>query len=288
MKNPKKSVPTRVRKTCGRPFEIGNPGRPPGSRNKRSALLEELLDGQAEAIIGKVVEKALAGDPVAMRLCMDRMLPRQERPVSLELPAIRSAADGALALAAIVAAVAAGEITSGQGAELSHSVTLAVSAFQAKEMDDRARPENDPVHDPEHWKRLHELYGQPIHRVEDNPIKTKFNAWINATFPPIPEAYKGEWEKALRSIPRGEEYDLCKAGAKVVFSNWLKSAFPAEPRTGPNFGNVYWDEIRQLAQLAHYELEIGVVPEKQRHFAWDMDTGQKAVVWIGAPVNKAG
>jgi hypothetical protein len=48
----------------GRPFERGNKagkGRPPGSRNKKSNLLE-MLEGRGEAIVTKGIFMALSGD----------------------------------------------------------------------------------------------------------------------------------------------------------------------------------------------------------------------------------
>ena len=57
-------------KTRGRPFKPGNPGRPKGARHKATIAAEALLDGEAEGLTGKVLEMALAGDTVAMRLCL--------------------------------------------------------------------------------------------------------------------------------------------------------------------------------------------------------------------------
>ena len=52
----------------------GNPnGRPKGSRNAATLAIEVLLDGQAQALTQKAIELALAGDPVALRLCLERM-----------------------------------------------------------------------------------------------------------------------------------------------------------------------------------------------------------------------
>jgi hypothetical protein len=71
----------------GRPFEpgkSGNPkGRPKGSRNQATLLAEALLDGEAEAITRKLVDKALEGDTTALRLCLDRLVaPMRERRVT--------------------------------------------------------------------------------------------------------------------------------------------------------------------------------------------------------------
>lgn len=77
----------------GKPFEegrSGNPaGRPKGSRNRATQALEKILDGDAEAILNKAVEMAKDGDPVALRLCLDRLIPvRKDRPITFTLPEI--------------------------------------------------------------------------------------------------------------------------------------------------------------------------------------------------------
>jgi len=51
-----------------------------------------LLDSEAEALTGKAVELALAGDPIALRLWLNRILaPRRARPAE-SLPCRRSTA----------------------------------------------------------------------------------------------------------------------------------------------------------------------------------------------------
>jgi hypothetical protein len=56
--------------------QSGNPnGRPPGCTNKRSQLAK-LLEPHAEALINKAVELALSGDTHALRLCLDRLIPK--------------------------------------------------------------------------------------------------------------------------------------------------------------------------------------------------------------------
>ena len=103
-------------KPRGRPFQKGNPGRPPGSRNKTTAALEALVDGHAEAITAKVIEMALQGDRMSMRLCFEWIFgARRERSVSLSIPRITSAAEAASALASVVEAMASGEITPNEG-----------------------------------------------------------------------------------------------------------------------------------------------------------------------------
>ena len=109
--------------TRGKPFQKGNPGRPKGSRNRTTLALETLLDDEAEALTRKAVEMALGGDTTAMRLVMDRILPpRKDRSIMFTLPKLETAADAVKATAALVEAVATGELTPSEAAELSKLV----------------------------------------------------------------------------------------------------------------------------------------------------------------------
>ena len=100
--------------------QSGNPGgRPKGSLNKATLASQALLDGEAEALTRKVVELAKEGHPVALRLCLERLLPpRKDRPVNFTLPRIEGAEDIVKALGAILEAVAQGEITPAEGQTL--------------------------------------------------------------------------------------------------------------------------------------------------------------------------
>ncbi len=51
--------------------------------------MEALLGGGSDIITRKAIELAKAGDLIAIRICMDRLLPpRRERPVNIALPKI--------------------------------------------------------------------------------------------------------------------------------------------------------------------------------------------------------
>jgi Family of unknown function (DUF5681) len=91
----------------------GNPnGRPQGSRNAATLALESMLDGQAEALTQKAIDLALAGDLVALRICLDRILPpRKDRPVAFEILPITTIEDAPKVMAAVTAAVAQGGLT---------------------------------------------------------------------------------------------------------------------------------------------------------------------------------
>ena len=136
----------------GRPFpkgRSGNPaGRPFGSRNKATMAAQALLSDEAEALTRKVVEAALAGDPTAMRLCIERILPR-DRAVKFALPPIKSAADVARAMGAVTAALADGLITPAEGQAIARVVTTFVETIEVSDFDRRLRmPEADQIPQP--------------------------------------------------------------------------------------------------------------------------------------------
>jgi hypothetical protein len=91
-------LPKRPGRVCGRALEKGRSGNPagrrPGSRNKAATLAAAaLLAGESEALTRKAVELALAGDPTAMRLCIERLLPpRRERTVKFTCRRSRASA----------------------------------------------------------------------------------------------------------------------------------------------------------------------------------------------------
>ena len=106
-------------KTRGKPFRPGNPGKPKGARHRVTLAMEALLEGQHEALTQVAIKKALEGDTVALRLCLDRLAPpRRDAPVSIEMPAVRTAVDAVEASSAVLAAVAAGEITPDEAGRL--------------------------------------------------------------------------------------------------------------------------------------------------------------------------
>ena len=125
--------------------ESGNPaGRPRGSRNRTTILMRDLLAGRAEAIGQKLVELAENGDIAAIRICMERLAPAgKDDPVDVGLPPIEKPADSAAQ--AIVAAVAAGDLTAAEAAGLAKVVDVYVRAVETKGFDERlTKLENRP------------------------------------------------------------------------------------------------------------------------------------------------
>jgi hypothetical protein len=107
-----------------KPGQSGNPeGRPKGARNRATIAAERLLDGEVGALTRKAIELAKRGDTVALRLCLDRIVPtRKDRPVVFTLPNLERAADAVKASAAIVQAVGSGDLTPSEAADLSKVV----------------------------------------------------------------------------------------------------------------------------------------------------------------------
>lgn len=121
-------------------FARGNSlgGRTPGSRNKVTRAVEALLEGEHEALTRKAIEKALEGDGVALRLCLDRIAPaRKDAPVSFRLPPITSAADTVQASSSLLAAVAEGEVTPDEAGRVmallsAHKALVEAGDFEAR------------------------------------------------------------------------------------------------------------------------------------------------------------
>jgi hypothetical protein len=123
----------------------GNPkGRPAGARNKATQTAELLLDGEAEALTRRAVELALAGDGMALRLCLERIIPpRRGRPVRLDLPPVRGAADLGGTMSAITNAAASGAITPAEAAELARVVEIFVRAVETSDFERRLKDLED-------------------------------------------------------------------------------------------------------------------------------------------------
>ena len=139
------AIPTAtMQRGRGRPFQqgqSGNPaGRPRGSRNLATLAVEALLDGEAEAITRRAIEAALAGDIAAIRLVMDRVAPpRKSRLIQIDLPDVADARGVALAQAAVVAAVAGGEIAPDEAMALSGLLEGRRRALETEELEVRVR-----------------------------------------------------------------------------------------------------------------------------------------------------
>lgn len=95
-------------------FMKGAPGRPKGSRNKVTLAIENMMEGEAEAITRHCIDLAKRGDPTAMKIVMDRIAPvRKGRPI----PKLKKR-DGETSIEALLRAVLEGELAPEEGKEV--------------------------------------------------------------------------------------------------------------------------------------------------------------------------
>ena len=127
------------RNTAGQ-FTSGNTGRPKGSRNKATIAIESLLQGQAEALTQTAVAKALDGDSVALRLCMERIAPApKDQPISFSLPKMNNAMDVSEAAGTVLTAVSEGELTPIEAARVMGLIDSYRRTLELTEIEERLR-----------------------------------------------------------------------------------------------------------------------------------------------------
>ena len=125
------------RNTAGQ-FTAENSGRPKGSRNKATIAIESLLRGQAEALTQTAVTKALEGDSVALRLCMERIAPApKDQPVSFSLAKMKNALDSSEAAGSVLSAVSEGELTSNEATSVMGLIDSYRRTLELTEIEER-------------------------------------------------------------------------------------------------------------------------------------------------------
>jgi hypothetical protein len=125
-----------ARKVRGRPFKPGNPGRPPGSKNKTTRILEQLADGQAEQLVQKLLQQALAGDVSCLRMALDRIWPPRQ-PINVTIPPINSSQDVLAAIAAICTALGQGRLTPDEIIALSSVIGRSIQVIERQDLERR-------------------------------------------------------------------------------------------------------------------------------------------------------
>ncbi len=142
--------------------QSGNPkGRPRGLVNGATRTAVLLLDGEAEALTKKAVELALAGDPAALRLCLERIVgARRGRPIAVAMPPIATVGDLAAAMAAITAAAAEGRITPEEAVALSQMVESFTRTLDAAHVERRR-----------HWRGV--LWKQSVQQARRAALRKK-------------------------------------------------------------------------------------------------------------------
>jgi hypothetical protein len=147
-----------MKKIPPNPFQPGNRfgrGRPQGSRNKATIALQEMLDGHGESITKKCALLALQGEPTALRLCMDRLIPpKKDHAVKFRRRPTTTAAEIAAAMDAVLQDMADAHLTPAEGQMIMASLEGRLRVIQDVEHEARMahlEVETDPneVPDPQ-------------------------------------------------------------------------------------------------------------------------------------------
>jgi hypothetical protein len=131
--NPNPHLHSRAR---GRPFEKGNGGRRPGSRNRATVVAEALLKSEEVELVRTAIELAKAGDVPMLKFLLDHILPK-ERPVHVDLPVMDRSSDAVDALAAVIDAVGTGRIAPSEAAALASLVAAYARILNGAELEER-------------------------------------------------------------------------------------------------------------------------------------------------------
>jgi Family of unknown function (DUF5681) len=104
--------------------QSGNPaGKPKGARHKTTILAERLMQDDVEKIVNAVLTAARNGDMMAAKIILDRIAPvRRGQGVFFDLPKIERSDDEVAARAAILSAVADGNLMPGEAVEISQLI----------------------------------------------------------------------------------------------------------------------------------------------------------------------
>lgn len=134
-------------KTADGRFQSGNaggPGRPAGSRNRASILLDKLAEADAKEILAKQIELAKEGDQRAADLILARVWPvRKGRPLTLDLPVIDTATDIVAALGVVADAVASGVISPDEGNGVAALLETKRRAIETSDLEKRIKTLED-------------------------------------------------------------------------------------------------------------------------------------------------
>jgi hypothetical protein len=117
----------------------GNPaGRPPGSRNRTTQAAELLLEGEAEVLTRRAIELALEGDATALKLCLERIVPRRKsRALYFDLPPIYRVEDLAGAIGSVLQQASSGRLLLDEAASLVGMMESKRKAMETIDLENR-------------------------------------------------------------------------------------------------------------------------------------------------------
>lgn len=115
------------------------PGRPKGSRNKRTLAIEALFEGEAEDIARMAIQLAKGGDPTSIKMILDRLAPaRKGTPIELpSFPRVSSIKDVPSAHAYLIRAVAEGHITPDESSAVAATLDRYCASVETVDLEKR-------------------------------------------------------------------------------------------------------------------------------------------------------
>jgi hypothetical protein len=131
--------------------QSGNPaGRPRGSRNRAALALEPQMEAFGEELARQAIELARSGNIAALRLCLDRVMPRgRGRPVCFAMPKLESAADVRAASTAVATAMAAGEMSPAEAMDVLRAIDQVVNLLRKADAMEEAEARRAAASGPE-------------------------------------------------------------------------------------------------------------------------------------------
>jgi hypothetical protein len=130
-----------VKQPRGRPFQPGNKfgrGRPKGSRNRVTAPVKKLLDEFGPHLARKLVAMGLEGNPQALRICMERLMPApRDASVAIKLPKIKSVEDVAAAAEQVIRGVGKGILSPSESARIMQVLESQVRVIESAGIEQR-------------------------------------------------------------------------------------------------------------------------------------------------------
>jgi hypothetical protein len=103
-------------------------------------LLDAVPLEEWREVVSATLAAAKAGDPTAMRLCIERLVPvRNGRPITFDLPPVETASDITKALGVIAKSMAAGELTPDEAGTVATVIEAHRKAIETAELEERIR-----------------------------------------------------------------------------------------------------------------------------------------------------
>ena len=116
------------------PFEPGNAGRPKGAKGRK----RQMLESRSDELLEKLIDLALLGDATALRLCIDRLLPRlraEAAPIKVDIASSKIAEIGT----SIVAAAMSGKVSPDSARDIVSALADVAKLREHTELEERLR-----------------------------------------------------------------------------------------------------------------------------------------------------